>query len=78
MIPSIESDERQLVFTWTCVNFTNTYMDFLLNYTQYNNVSIHDDPDILQVRFNGLKYFKSPDGQFFASTFLIKEKKVPP
>ena len=47
MIPSIDSDEKQLVFTWTCVNFTNTYMDFLLNYTEYNNVSIHDELDIL-------------------------------
>ena len=65
MIAGIDSDERQLNFTWVCINFTSTYMDFAVNYTQYTNVSIHDERDVLEVSYNGNGYFKCLDGQFF-------------
>jgi hypothetical protein len=62
MIPGIDSDERHLNFTWICINFTNTYMDFAVNYTEYSNVSIHDAKDVLEISYNGREYFKSEDG----------------
>ena len=65
MIAGIDSDERQLNFTWVCINFTSTYMDFAVNYKQYTNVSIHDERDVLEVSYNGNGYFKCLDGQFF-------------
>jgi hypothetical protein len=53
-------------------------MDFNLNYTRYQNVSIHDYKDSLQVKFNGYWYFRSAtDNQFIEPSVSLISKQVP-
>ena len=40
-------------------------MDFKLNWEKYNEISVHDIEDNLQVVFPGKQYFKAIDGQSF-------------
>lgn len=47
MKPGNFSDWRDLNFTWSCVDFQPTYMDIMVNFTNYPNVSIHDYADFL-------------------------------
>jgi hypothetical protein len=53
MKPGTESELQDLDFTWKCVDFKPTYMDISMNYTRYQNVSVHDSKDFLEVKFNG-------------------------
>ena len=42
MSPGNETDPTLLKFTYVCVAFKETYMDFKINYTYFNEVSIKD------------------------------------
>jgi len=47
-----------LFFNWTCVDFKPTYMDFQLNYTFFEKVSINDFKDKLELKIYGIYYFR--------------------
>lgn len=53
MKPGWQSELNDLDFSWKCVDFKPSHMDFDVNYTRYQNVSIHDTKDALEVKFNG-------------------------
>ena len=78
MVPGgIESDETKLKFSWECVDFKEHHIDFQLNYTYQDDVSIHEQKDLLQVNFIGKEYFKSEDGQMFEESVVMQRKEVP-
>jgi hypothetical protein len=78
MIPGIESNLQDLNFTWVCVDFQPTYMDFLVNYTHYSNVSVHEFKDQLQVKFNGIQYFRAKSTkETIEQTISTLQKVVP-
>jgi hypothetical protein len=52
MKPGLETDSKMLDFTWNCTDFKPTYIDFSVKYTNYQNVSIRDYKDSLEVAFN--------------------------
>lgn len=79
MKPSEDSDWRDLNFTWVCVDFKPTYFDIEVNFTRYQNVSIHDFADTLRVKFNGHWYFRAKkNNQFIPNVASTVQKKVPP
>ena len=65
MIPGLESDIDLLSFTWKCIEFQPTFMDFIVSYSRYQDVSIHQELDSLEVRFVGNQYFRSEDTNEF-------------
>jgi Golgi nucleoside diphosphatase len=53
-------------------------MDFVISYRTYQDVSIHDDEDALEVRFVGNQYFRSEDTkEFIEQSVAIVKKSVP-
>ena len=59
MIPGLESNKSSLNFTWVCVDFQPLYMDFNINYTHFNAVSIFEAKDSLKVNFFGKQFFRA-------------------
>ena len=78
MIPGPDSNDSLLNFTWTCKAFTTLYMDVLMNYTYYDQVSINDVQDSIKLNFYGNKYFKANDTQTFVYSQSIITNLVPP
>lgn len=52
-------------------------MDFQLNYTYEDDVSVHEEKDLLQVNFIGKEYFKAYDVQMFQEAVAVQRKVVP-
>lgn len=52
MKPGLDTDEKLLDFSWNCTDFKPTYMEFAVNYTNYDEVSIRDYKDSLEISFN--------------------------
>lgn len=78
MIAGIDSNETQLNMTWTCEDFTPTYMDFKINYTYFQDVSIHDFKDKLEVKILGCQYFRSVDkNEYIEPSVAVMERSVP-
>jgi len=78
MKPGLESDIDDLEFSWKCIDFKPSYMDFNINYTRYQNVSVHDYSDALEVKFNGYWYFRAADSnEFIEKSVSIISKPVP-
>ena len=64
--------------TWTCEDFKPSYMDFTINYTQYQNVSIYEEKDKLVVDIFGFQYFRSADNnEYIEQSVSVMERKVP-
>jgi hypothetical protein len=78
MTPGKYSTFEDLHFSWKCISFTPNYMDFAVNYSHYQNVSIHDVADSLTVSFVGNQYFRSAiNGEYIEQSLAVIEKPVP-
>ena len=62
MVPGLESNLTELEFTWKCVDFHPDYLDFVLNFTYVQDISIRDWKEKLYVTFTGKQYFTTYDG----------------
>ena len=47
------SNRTLLGFDWKCVQFTPSYMDIQLNFTEARVVSIYSERDSIALQFNG-------------------------
>ena len=39
MVAALDSNQSRLEFSWKCVDFKPDYMDFVLNFTYFGDVS---------------------------------------
>jgi hypothetical protein len=79
MKPGLESNEEKLYFSWKCVDFKSTYMDFAVNYTYFDEVSVHDLKDSIEVIVHGYYYFRSVyNNEYIEQEKAIVVKPVPP
>jgi hypothetical protein len=78
MKPGNETNPILLNFTYVCIAFKETYMEFRVNYTNFTEVSIKDSKDTLSAEFYGPQYFRTEaDTTFRQDTKLEISKKVP-
>ena len=73
-----ETDPTLLNFTYICIAFKKTHMDFRVNYTNFTEVSIKDQKDTLGAVFYGSQYFRTEaDTTFRQDTLVEISKSVP-
>ena len=53
MLAGNDTDPQVLNFTYDCVKFNELYMDFQMNYSFVDEISIRDYKDRLKVYFYG-------------------------
>ena len=53
VIPGEDSDPSKLNFTWSCVDLTESQMDFLIHYQHVEDVSMHEYKDKIEINFIG-------------------------
>lgn len=79
MVPGSSETNVTLIkqFTWECVDFTENYMDFQIQYEMFPEISIHPEKDLLQIDFVGREYFRTEDGQMITEASIKQQKVVP-
>lgn len=74
----IETDPKLLIFTYECIKFKPTYMEFQTNYTKPDQISVRQAKERLNVEFNGPWYFRTSNDEAFSPNLSIKvEKQIP-
>ena len=73
-----ETDPTLLNFTYVCIAFKETYMDFRVNYTNFTEVSIKDQKDTLEAVFYGSQYFRTEADTTFRQDALVEISKSVP
>ena len=53
MIPGNETEARSVNFTYECISFKETYMEFKMYWSYFDEVSIKENKDSLKVYFYG-------------------------
>ena len=71
------SDASQLAFTWTCSNFTSTFIEFSLNFTNTTVVSTNPQMEEIKINFIGKQYFAAEDGQPITANHSSVASNIP-
>jgi hypothetical protein len=78
VLPGEQSDASRLDFEWTCKDVQQGHMDFQVIFKNYQEVSINDDKEKIQININGPQYIQTPDGERIQGNSLKLERILPP
>jgi hypothetical protein len=77
LVAGEESDQSMLNMTWECVDANNLWLEFDVNYTNYEVISIHQIKDSMKATFFGRQYFLSEYQEIIAETKIAVTKEMP-
>lgn len=65
LIPGIETDPSFLKFTYECIKFQSTYMEFQTSFNNTDQISIKESKEFIRVDFYGSEYFRTSTDETF-------------
>jgi len=77
LVAGEESDQSMLNMTWECVDANNLWLEFDVNYTNYEVISVHQIKDSMKATFFGRQYFLSEYQEIIAETKIAVTKEMP-
>ena len=77
ILPGVDTNSSLLNFTWECIDVTNHFLEFQVNYSNPKEISKHFNKDKIQVQFHGPQYFQAVTGLVLQDDELQVQKRLP-